>query len=296
MVDIKDNSFKYLTFSQLYGYEPLPEPMRLEVLSKELRQDLCYVVYKILNVREPAFRQMNNLWHVRVLGRFLKKPKDEMVKSCDGIYELFKHHLLEDPFNRVLDLTQLIVNNTDANRIFARSRAPAEEVQQLFEQHLAAYYLDLSQQPFLFHPRCSKEQGDATIKAINTIQENGMNASASHLQQAAIHINAQQYGDSIADSIHAVESVARSIDHKAAHTLTSALNNLEKHGLKLHPALKEGLKKLYGYTSDEQGVRHALIDKDSPEVGLDEAMFMFGACASFVAYLVNKHQKLNSES
>ena len=31
--------------------------------------------------------------------------------------------------------------------------------------------------------------------------------------------------------------------------------------------------------------------KASPDVDLDEAMFMFGACASFAAYLVNKHRK-----
>ena len=36
----------------------------------------------------------------------------------------------------------------------------------------------------------------------------------------------------------------------------------------------------YGYTNDEQGIRHALLNKDAAEVGLDEALFMFGACAS----------------
>ena len=46
-----------------------------------------------------------------------------------------------------------------------------------------------------------------------------------------------------------------------------------------------------GYTSDEQGIRHALIDQATADVGLDEAMFMFGACASFAAYLANKHRQ-----
>ena len=130
------------------------------------------------------------------------------------------------------------------------------------------------------------------MKAINTIQENGMEASALHLRKAVVHINAQQYEDAIADSINAVESVARSIDKKAS-TLGQALKNLEKQGLQVHPALKEGFEKLYGYASDEQGIRHARIDKESPDVGLDEAMFMYGACASFAAYLVGKHRKLN---
>ena len=33
------------------------------------------------------------------------------------------------------------------------------------------------------------------------------------------------------------------------------------------------------------------LDKDAPDVDPDEAVFMFGACASFAAWLVNKHRK-----
>ncbi len=290
MAEIQDNSFQNLTFSQRHGYEPLPEPMRLEFLSDDLRRDLCNVVYKLLYVEYSTFMRSQIQLFVRVLGRFYKQPEDEVSNLNLDIYKKFKSVLLDDTFNRILDLIELIVNDVDTYRKLA------ETIQLLFEQHSAAYYLDLSQQPYMFHPRCSKEQGIATIKAINTIQENGMEASAIHLRQAAEHINAQQYGDSIANSIHAVESVAKLIDPRAAGTLTPALRNLEKQGLKLHPALREGFEKLYGYTSGEPGIRHARIDKDSPEVGLDEAMFMFGACASFAAFLVSKHKKFNSGS
>ena len=36
-----------------------------------------------------------------------------------------------------------------------------------------------------------------------------------------------------------------------------------------HPAIKAAFKKLYGYTSDEQGIRHPLLDQDSPNVGVE---------------------------
>lgn len=126
-------------------------------------------------------------------------------------------------------------------------------------------------------------------QAIKKIRESGMEGASAHLRDAAKHIKAQEYGDSIADSIHAVESVARVINQNANTTLGPALDSLEKANLLKHPALKDAFKKLYGYTSNEQGIRHALFDKDVPNVGLDEAVFMFGACASFAAYLVNKH-------
>ena len=57
----------------------------------------------------------------------------------------------------------------------------------------------------------------------------------------------------------------------------------------LHPALKDAFSKLYGYTSNEQGVRHALLDRTDAQAGQDEAVFMLGACASFASYLWRKH-------
>ena len=139
-------------------------------------------------------------------------------------------------------------------------------------------------------PRINREAGEATRWAIETVNTSNMDGAATHLRQATEHISAGQYADSIADSIHAVESVACAIDPKANKTLGSALNSLERAGLLKHRALKEAFKNLYGYTSDEQGVRHALVFKSEADAGLDEAVFMFAACASFAAYLVQKHR------
>ena len=47
--------------------------------------------------------------------------------------------------------------------------------------------------------------------------------------------------------------------------------------------------KLYGYTSDERGLRHPLLEREEANVGMDEAVFMLGACASFASYLWRKH-------
>ena len=58
-----------------------------------------------------------------------------------------------------------------------------------------------------------------------------------------------------------------------------------------HSALKQAFDRLYGYTNTEQGIRHALLDKGAADVGLNEAIFMFGACASFAAYLTEKHRQ-----
>jgi hypothetical protein len=41
-------------------------------------------------------------------------------------------------------------------------------------------------------------------------------------------------------------------------------------------------------TSDEKGIRHPLLDDGTAKVDETDALFMLGACAAFVSYLINK--------
>ena len=189
-------------------------------------------------------------------------------------------------FNKVLDFLEIMIDEQK------RSGEFVDKIKDLFERHGAAYRLEISAFDCQFFPCSSKEQGDAVQQALETLREGGMDGATTHLRDAASHINASQFADSISDSIHAVESVARVLDPKASKTLTPALNSLEKAGVLKHRALKEAFAKLYGYTSDEQGIRHALLDQNAADVGLEEALFMFGACASFAAYLTEKHRQV----
>jgi hypothetical protein len=57
----------------------------------------------------------------------------------------------------------------------------------------------------------------------------------------------------------------------------------------IHPAFRDALLKLYGYSSDEKGIRHPFLESDdATRVGMAEAVFMFGACASFITYLISR--------
>jgi hypothetical protein len=101
--------------------------------------------------------------------------------------------------------------------------------------------------------------------------------------------------DAIRESIHAVESAAKLISASDKGTLPDALKVLQRqHGL--HPALKEAFVRLYSYTSDEKGIRHALLESDNKDVGVDEALFMFSACTTFVSYLARKFPEKNLAS
>lgn len=86
-------------------------------------------------------------------------------------------------------------------------------------------------------------------------------------------------------SIHAVESMLRIVANEK--NFSNALQKLET-SHRIHKALKDAFKKLYGYTSDEQGIRHALVDQPASPAGMDEAVFMLGTCAAFVGYVIRK--------
>ena len=53
--------------------------------------------------------------------------------------------------------------------------------------------------------------------------------------------------------------------------------------IKLHGALKRAFNILYGYTSDANGIRHALLDEAN--LTFDEAKFMLVSCSAFINYL-----------
>jgi hypothetical protein len=72
-----------------------------------------------------------------------------------------------------------------------------------------------------------------------------------------------------------------------ANTLGPALSKLEK-SVRIHPALRTGFSNLYGFTNDEKGIRHALLEEPVAQVDEIDALYMLGSCAAFVSYLINK--------
>jgi hypothetical protein len=61
--------------------------------------------------------------------------------------------------------------------------------------------------------------------------------------------------------------------------MSDALKQLEKAG-KLHPALKNGFLNIYGYTSDADGIRHAMMDM--PNLSAHDAKFFLLSCTSLL--------------
>ena len=109
-----------------------------------------------------------------------------------------------------------------------------------------------------------------------------------HLNQALKLMSDRQnpdYRNSIKESISAVESICKIVTNEDKATLGKALKIIEdKYGL--HAALKESLSQLYGYTSDADGIRHAMLEESNSSY--IDAKFMLVACTNFINYLIEK--------
>ncbi|HTG07978.1 MAG TPA: hypothetical protein VK635_28520 [Bradyrhizobium sp.] len=123
------------------------------------------------------------------------------------------------------------------------------------------------------------------MKAFADLDASEFHGARAHLRNAASHLTAGNFADSVRESIHAVESVSRTLD--ASADLSKALAKLEQK-ISIHAAMKKGFTSLYGYASDENGIRHALLEAGEAKVAEADALFMIGACAAFVSYLLNK--------
>lgn len=120
------------------------------------------------------------------------------------------------------------------------------------------------------------------IDSIEDTLNNPYKVVSEHYSKAIeLLYNAKDYDNSIKESISSVEAMCQIITKNSKATLGDALKLLKN---KIHPAMKSAFEKLYGYTSDANGIRHAngLGEGDST---FEEARYMLISCSAFVNYL-----------
>ena len=280
---------RHISFSQAQGYEPLPQPLKLGELSNEARITLWNVLYEKAQIRESILDNVTSNTMKSILRSihigFLMQPLDTWRDGHHTLTSLVRPSIFNQPFNKVFDLLTFIIRHPQA------SPSLVDLIATTFKQHQLAYFVNTDPPPTIY-PMSTPEEGEALRSALAQIRQAGYDAAREHLQRATGHINQQDWAGSVRESIHAVESVARQIAPNAK-TLGEALQTLKRKGLLNHPALYQAFNNIYGYANDEQGIRHALLDKSAADVGQDEALFMLGACASLASYLSRKQTSMS---
>lgn len=100
------------------------------------------------------------------------------------------------------------------------------------------------------------------------------------------------YENSIKESISAVEAICCVITglKGGEATLGKMLKKLEDNGIEIHGSMKAAFAQLYGFTSDENGIRHGGIDFRN--ASSEDAYFMLISCSAFINYLKVKYGKI----
>lgn len=275
-----------VNFAQAEGVEPLPQQLKLKTVSKQLSALLWAIIHSELDgatgyteiygdayLKQP-WKNILIRWWVTELHRNVDEfPSPEKITS------VVKSKVTSTDYVEVFGFIQFLIRQPDCPLQLGKAISIA------LIRSKAAYRVT---EKTVF-PISSEEEADAISRAMTIAASFNAKGPSAHLTNAATELTNGNWAASIRESIHSVEAAAKVLEPTAS-TLGPALAKLEI-SISLNPALKKAFSTLYGFSSDEKGVRHALVFDEKADVGEREAMFMFGACAAFVSYLISAKQK-----
>ncbi len=259
------------TFSQRNGYVPLPPKMVPEAITSELRNTLWNLINDAISFEEYG-KLTESLWI-----RLYKLPADSRprMSNSNGVFwgrswELVRDKILKGEWYEVYDHVEFLGKcKPKLIPIFNR----------ILESEAAAYRI-------IGNQVCQITDANE-IEAI----ENSLN-DVDRFAPVADHINAAlalmtdrvrpDYRNSIKESISAVESAAKIVTQNPNVELGKILRYLETAG-KINGALVKGFSAIYGWTSDQQGIRHAMLEE--PNLNHSDAKFFLVICSAFANYL-----------
>jgi hypothetical protein len=271
---------KGLTFEQAEGLTPLPSQLKRTEVSPELRAVLWKYIYDEIDsssvrdtytyVGKPwkhVLQQVHVYRDYRNADEFSARFKD----AIEPVKRVFTHGL----YGQIYGWLQFVLP-------LKPTPGFAKRIDSILQYCRSPYRVIDSD---VICPVGSDEEAQTITKAFVDLKTASLTGSREHLKKAASELTAGEFAGSVRESIHAVESAVRVLEPSG--DFSKALSKLEQK-TNIHGALKKGFLALYGFSSDEQGIRHPLLDKEAPAVDEGDALFMIGACSAFLSYLINK--------
>jgi len=271
------------TFSKRYGYKQMSHVIQHESADQNLRLSVWNYFNNLVWCRwskgASAGNKTESEWLMRFLWtEHLKWDADDLKPSTFSLddsqpgYTRLKKHVMECEWFEFYDLLEFICQKTTYG-----GAGHADQINKLLEREGGAYrILGKYVTPII-------ETNE--IKAVDEAVSIAADPVRIHLEAALGLLSDRttpDFRNSIKESISAVESVVRLNTGESSVGISNALKKLPG----LHPALREALSKLYGFTSDSDGIRHALMDE--PTVTYEDAKFMLVVCSAFTSYLRTK--------
>jgi len=235
----------------------------------------------VTDVRRPYRSTWVGEFYDDVWSDFFKVPVDDMPSQQQDIREELRRVYQEGEWHEVYDLVEFTVNSPK----MANRGTYVPEIDRILAEEKAGFRL--------MNGMLVEITDESELKAI----EDALAATAGdRFAPARAHLNTAltllsdrkepDYRNSIKESISAIEAIVQILSGDPSATLGKALTMLEKRGAPIHGGFRAALGSLYGYTSDADGIRHALTEE--PNLDAADAKFMLVICSAFVVYFIQK--------
>ena len=269
-----------MRFSERYGLTPVRQIVQSDSIDGALRNSLwsilkIYIWDRVHHSRYSTTFDFNN-WFKDFCQNFwfdyFKLPLDTLKDDWKFVYGYFRKYYFECEWFEVYDFLE-----------FTAAKFPNSDRESFVSACNKSLQTEMSAYRFV-NGQIVRITAEEEIREIEEAIQDGNDPVRIHLQRALELLSDRKnpdYRNSIKESISSVESMVQVVLGKK-DTLGKLLKKLEA-DIDLHPALGKAFDHLYGYTSDEDGIRHAILD--SATVDFEEAKFMMVVCSAFVNFV-----------
>ena len=279
-----------MSFSERYGYKPVREIIQIESIDEPLRNGIwsllkvfCWDhasyssdVYDGYYISETSNKELYQLC-LKLWFNYFKHPLDSLDHNWTKVLKQLREYFYSCEWYEAYDFLEFIANNYTRYKF---QEPFLNACNTLLEKEMSGYrFLN-----GVITRITEKEEIEEIEEAIDA----SSGPVSTHLRRSLELLsdrNSPDYRNSIKEAISAVESLVASVLGTDGGSLGQLLKKLETE-LGLHPALKAAFSSLYGYTSDEGGIRHALMDADAND--FHDAKFMLVVCSSFANFVNGK--------
>ena len=276
-------------FSDTTGIAPLNKTIQLDEFDDNTRIKISNTLFSLfeqvfefqdfypVDYNNPSHEFCKELMN-DVFGKRNMIKREGYIYNWREVFELIHKVIEQATYNEVLDVIQYSCQKI--SRLIHKKEKIFLTFNELFEQEYVGYRF--------VNNEIVAITDKLEIETIENACENPIEGCRVQIQKALSFIADREnkdYKNSIKESISAVESICKVIVGDKKASLCEALRKLEEKGLTIHPSLKQAFLKLYGYTSDQGGIRHAEGMFES-EVSFEEAKFMLVSCSAFINYLI----------
>ena len=284
-------------FSERYGYSPRSSLFQVESMDDCLRNSLYNVLYDFLFLDIPA--KWDSYLCRLIYTECWLYPADTLPNTAFDFGEVLKKQILELEWYEVYDLIEFIYQKLDKGKSPRRGESIFTVTVRTGDTPLDSSYFSSKINKALqrehsgyrlFNGCITPITNELAIAAIRTSLSASDRYSGvrMHIESALSHFAERpnpDFRNTVKEAILAVEAAAKVYTGKDKATLGEALKEMRKRDA-VHPALLEGWMKIYGFTSDEQGIRHASTT-GGVTIGYSLAQYMLVSCSAFANYIIS---------